>query len=122
MTRLDPKKGQYGLRAHEDVRWLLQTEPDVYRYVVQFIAGVAPQAFVDVSGPMPEPDMEAVRRDRNVKPVFPVICLNLKIVTGNLTGDPGVEVTCSEPHYEELRRWRMMAFLYKARAANLARA
>lgn len=116
MPKLAP--GEYGLVAHPFVQWLLQNESEVLNSVKRFIADRAERAHFDVAGP---PSLQDVKRSIGAVPL-PCIRLHLRLIKGNLTGDPGIEVTCSERDIDEIGRWRMLAALRKTSPGNLLRA
>lgn len=95
---------QYGLAAAPLVRWLVAKEADVQKAVTNFIGEQTELDYADVAGPPTEADKARANGRAEVCPL-PVVRLNFKMARHSLTGEPGVQVTCSEADLNEIERW-----------------
>ncbi len=93
----------YGLAAHPLVRWLISSDLGVYEAVQTFIAG-AGRDYVDVAGPPIKADRIKFAGKAEACPL-PVVRLKMKMARKALTGEMGVEVSCSDEDLLELDRW-----------------
>lgn len=100
----------YGLAAAAPVRWLISFDSGVYDAVRAFIAGMGRDQ-VDVAGPPTQQDMALYMHKRGQTVPLPCVRLKMKHAMHHLTGEPGVEVTCSDRDLEEIKRWYRDAML-----------
>lgn len=107
----------YGLLAARPIHWLLAKEPDIKRQIEAFAADAAP-AMVDVAGPPSVEEMLAIRAMRKRDIRLPTIRLHLKKIRHHLTGDPGIEVKCSDADMDMIVKWARQAEARRALAAN----
>lgn len=101
------------------MRWLLQNESEVLAAVVEFINHRLERNYIDVAGPPPQSDVDLFLLKKAQVVPLPTVRLNLRFVRGNLTGDLGVEVTCSDAHLEEIGRWQVEKLIRQARPKRL---
>lgn len=118
MSRLAPR--EYGLVAHPNVHWLLHNESEVLEQVKRFAADMVDRAYMDIAGPPSVQDALTFRERKSVP--LPSVRLHMRMVRGNLTGDPGIEVTCSDNDLTEIARWRALAALRQPQTPGLLRA
>jgi hypothetical protein len=95
-----------GLLAHDNVRWLITSEPDVKKQIQSFIAGQA-EPVIDVAGPPSASDLLKYKENPGGAVTLP--CVRLKCRMTEYAFKPAVEVTCSDMELQELARWRLMA-------------
>ena len=103
---------EFGLASNPSVRWLISAEKAVYDAVIDFYMGNTDLDYVEVAGPPTDEDLKAYRKhgDREAVPL-PVVRLQLRPAKNSLTGEPGVEVLCTEDDLAEIERWRRLAVL-----------
>lgn len=106
----------YGLSAAPAVKWLIGAEPDLHNRIKEFIAGQCASP-IEVAGPPSAADMLFAHKRRNAEIKLPVVRLHLKMVSHHLTGQPGVEVRCTDAEIDEIARWAREAQLRTALAA-----
>ena len=94
---------QFGLASTPVVRWLIGSDKAIYKAVVDFYMGNADRDFVEVAGPPTEDDL--ARRKPGVSVPLPLVRLQMKLARNSLSGEPGIEVTCSEADQIEIARW-----------------
>lgn len=94
----------FGLAAAPPVRWLISFDSGVHDAVCAFIAGAGREE-IDVAGPPTEQDMTLYMHKRAQTVPLPCVRLKMKMARHHLTGEPGVEVTCSDADLEEIKRW-----------------
>jgi hypothetical protein len=96
-----------GLACHAAVRWLLGCEPDVRAAVLTF-AEDRGSHIIEVAGP---PDRAEMLRARRFGQPVPLPCVRLycRMVRHNLSGELGVEVTCSDAGLAEIALWMRKA-------------
>lgn len=102
------------LAAPAAISWLLSSELDVRRAVRGFAEERGPN-LIDVAGP---PDRAEMLRARRYGQPVPLPCVRLycRTVRHNLTGERGVEVTCSDSDLAKIALW-----MRKARAGKRER-
>ncbi len=101
---------QIGLSCASLVRWLISAEPDIYKRVIEFIKGEA-DSVIEVAGPPTAEQILKRHKKKHQLMDLPLITLNLRKTRHHLTGQPGVEVRCSDNDLEEIVRWRREAHL-----------
>lgn len=107
----------YGLSCPPPIRWLMESEKDVFDAVKKFIAGMAKSNVIDVAGPPSFSDILEFYDKRGQTVPLPCVRLNLKMVKHHLTGEPGVEVTCSDADLIEIAKWHRLARMKPAAVA-----
>lgn len=107
----------FGLMAQRPIHWLLANELDVKRHVQAFAADRATATF-SVAGPPPVEEMIRARNNP-CKPIeLPMVKLHLRKVKHHLTGEPGIEVKCSDADMDKIVQWARQSVLRKALANN----
>lgn len=99
------KTVNYGLQAPIPIQWLLQTEPEVKEKLRLYLTDQLGTDTIEVAGPPSASDILKYRRNPRAGPGLPVVRLKCRMVRHNLTGDPGVEVTCSDEDLEVIMMW-----------------
>lgn len=92
---------RYAVHAAPPLHSLFAREPDVLKYISAFGADEAPAPYVDVVGPPTHEDI--------VNRHLPVIRLQMRKYRHHLTGEPTIEVACSDEDHLALARWNLMA-------------
>jgi hypothetical protein len=110
---------QYGLQTVAPIRWLLESEPNVHKAVVAFLADQGEDNIAVAGPPSAAQILSLTRKDnRHEKLELPLVVLRLRKVAHHLTGEPGVEIKCSDREIDEIVRWKREAQIRKAVAAN----
>lgn len=91
---------RYAVYASPDIQALLSREPDVLRQISGFAADMAP-GYMDVAGP---PSPKDIKRK-----MLPVVRLYMRKAKHHLTGEPFIEVACSDKDGQELAKWNLLA-------------
>ncbi len=94
----------YALAAPMPVRWLISSDNAVRNAVRGFIAGMGREV-LEVAGPPTDADIALYLHKRAQTVPLPCVRLKMKMARHHLTGEPGVEVTCSERDLAEIKRW-----------------
>lgn len=96
------------------VRWLIDGEPALREQIHQYLLGVNDHSTIPFALPAPAEEFAKHRRNRDsYKLIFPQVILKLKRVKHHLTGEVGVEVTCSDFDYDAIVRMAREAELCK---------
>lgn len=109
---------RFGLLAAKPIHWLLSKEADVKRAVEAFAADMAPSV-VDVAGPPSAEEIIACRVNPRKRIELPTIRLHLNKVKHHLTGEPGIEVKCSDGDMDMIVMWARQAQARTALAASV---
>lgn len=97
-----------GLLAPSPVQWLIINEPDVKQRIEKFIIGQA-EPTLEVAGPPSAEDFIRYKDNPGGPITLPCVRLRLKMFKHHLTGDRGVEVTCSDDDLREIADWQRAA-------------
>jgi hypothetical protein len=108
----------FGLLAAKPIHWLLSVESEVKRAIEAFAADMAPSV-LDVAGPPSAEEIIACRANPRKRVELPTIRLHLNKVKHHLTGEPGIEVKCSDGDMDLVVMWARQAEARKALAASV---
>lgn len=108
------KPTNFGLFTIPPIRWLLSVEPAVKQAVADFLAEKREGNTVEVVGPPSLENMMDVNSGAAKRHELPVVCLKLKKMKHHLTGEDGIEVSCSDLDRELIVKWHNQAKLRSA--------
>lgn len=108
----------FGLMAQRPIHWLLAAELEVKQAIEAFAAdrGVP---VVDVAGPPSAQEIIACRKNPRRRPHLPTVRLHLRKVKHHVTGEPGIEVKCSDGDMDLIVQWARQTQARKALAASV---
>lgn len=105
----------WGLAATAPVRWLIDTNPDIKKWLIDFIEGRA-EPLRQIIGP-PDPDDLAHSQKIDQPCPLPVVTLVARKMKDHISGVPHCEVkTLKDEETDEVHRWREREFIRRRSA------
>lgn len=107
MRDVAPNMNTYGLLAPQAVFWLVAKEREVWERMIAFIGDAAPSEMT-VVGPATIAQTVAYKSNPKGGIMLPTVKLKMRKIKHHLTGQPMIEMTCSDAHLEDITSWQVL--------------